>query len=91
MKKNAITITLAGLATLMTGCATIMGSEVHNMAIASTPSDAIIRITDEKGTAIFQGKTPTTVTLTKTDGTYFGKKTYSVLISKPGWPCCITL
>lgn len=85
MKKIAIATALAGLATLMTGCATIMGSEVHNMAISSTPSDATIRITDEKGTAIFQGKTPTTVTLTKTDGSYFGKKTYSVLISKPGY------
>lgn len=85
MKKITITLALTALSSITTGCATIMGSDVHSMPITSTPSDAGIRITDEKGTAIFQGKTPTTVTLKKSDGSYFGKKSYSVMISKPGY------
>lgn len=85
MKKLAISCALIGLTGLMTGCASIMGSDVHSMPITSTPSDAGIRITDEKGLDVFQGKTPTTVTLKKSDGTYFGKKSYTVTISKPGY------
>lgn len=85
MKKFVATAIAVGIACLSTGCATIMGSDVHNMSIASTPSDASIRITDEKGLDIFQGKTPTTITLKKSDGSYFGKKTYTVAISKAGY------
>lgn len=85
MKKSAIICTFVGLTSLMSGCATIMGSDTHSMPITSTPSDALIRISDEKGMAVFEGKTPTTVTLKKSDGSYFGKKTYTVTISKQGF------
>jgi len=70
---------------VLTGCATIMGTETHHMPISSTPSDAVILITDEKGVEIFRGNTPTTVTLKKSDGTYFGKKSYNVIVSKSGF------
>lgn len=42
-------------------------------------------ITDETSKKIFSGTTPTTVTLKKADGTYFGGKTYTVNISKDGF------
>ena len=67
------------------GCATIMGDKVHLMPISSTPSDAQVMITDEKGTEVFKGTTPTTVTLQKSTGAYWGKKSYMVKISKPGF------
>ena len=37
----------------ISGCATIMGNETQLMPISSTPSDASITITDEKGTEVF--------------------------------------
>ena len=69
----------------LSGCATIMGSDTQVIPVGSTPSDALISITDEKGTQIFKGLTPTTVSLNKADGTYWGKKSYTVTISKSGF------
>ena len=71
--------------TVVAGCATIVGDATHVMPITSTPTEATIRIVDEKGTDIFKGVTPTTVTLLKSDGSYWGKKSYTVTISKPGF------
>ncbi len=51
---------------------------------ASTPSDATVVITDENGKEIFRGTTPTTVTLNKSDGTYWGEIDYTVIITKDG-------
>lgn len=67
------------------GCATIVGSPTHVMPISSTPSEATVLITDEKGVEIFKGATPTSVTLQKSDGSYWGKKSYTVKISKAGY------
>ena len=75
-----------------TGCATIVGEKNQIIPITSSPSSAKILITDEKGTDVFEGQTPTTVTLQKSDGSYFGGKTYSVMISKEGYaPRTITI
>ncbi len=69
-------------AALMSGCATIIGDKTQLMPISSTPSDASIVITDETGAEIFKGLTPTTVTLQKSNGSYFGKKSFIIKISK---------
>ena len=69
----------------VSGCATIIGENTQLVPIKSTPSSATITITDEKGTDVFNGKTPTTVTLHKSDGSYWGGKTYNVKITKPGY------
>ena len=69
----------------VSGCATIMGDETQLMPISSTPSDASIVITDEKGAEIFKGATPTSIALAKSDGTYWGKKSYTVKITKAGF------
>lgn len=71
--------------TAVIGCATIVGSPTHVMPISSTPSEATVVIVDEKGTEIFKGATPTQVTLQKSNGTYWGKKSYKVTISKDGF------
>lgn len=85
MKNISMGIILVSIFGILTGCATIMGHESHVMPISSSPSDAVILITDEKGVEVFKGASPTTVTLKKSDGSYFGKKTYTVKISKPGY------
>jgi hypothetical protein len=85
MKNSVLAFAIAVSIGTLTGCATIMGTDNHTMPISSTPNGARVIITDEKGVEIFQGNTPTTVTLKKSDGSYFGKKAYNVVISKAGY------
>ncbi len=70
---------------LLSGCATIMGDGTQLIPISSSPLDASISIRDEKGVIFFKGKTPTTVTLPKSDGSYWGKKNFTVTIRKDGF------
>ena len=67
------------------GCATIVGDKTQLVPISSTPSDATILITDEKGVQVFKGLTPTSVTLQKSNGSYWGKKSFTIKISKKGY------
>ena len=78
---------LAAAAVLLalSGCATIVGNPTQLVPIQSTPGDAAIVITDETGTEVFKGNTPTTVTLQKSTGKYWGKKSYTVKINKDGF------
>jgi len=69
----------------VSACATIVGDKQQLLGIQSSPDQAQIVITDEKGTEVFKGQTPTTVTLDKSDGSYFGGKTYTVKIMKDGY------
>lgn len=66
-------------------CATIVGDKTQLIPISSTPNGANVVIIDEKGSKVFSGVTPTTVTLQKSDGTYWGGKDYKVKISKDGY------
>lgn len=75
----------AALAAALSGCATVMGSPTQTVPIASTPSDAKIVIADETGVEVFAGQTPTSVTLNKSTGRYWGKKSFTVTISKAGF------
>ncbi|HSW03835.1 hypothetical protein [Aquabacterium sp.] len=81
--KKALFIASLGIA--LSGCATIMGSPTQTIPISSTPSEAKIVITDEAGTEVFAGTTPTSVTLNKSSGRYWGGKSFTVAISKPGF------
>jgi len=85
MKRGYIYSSILSLVMLVSGCATIMGHSTQLMPINSTPSDATILVTDEKGMDVFKGLTPTSVTLQKSDGSYWGKKSYTVRISKDGF------
>src|SRR5690554_2651063 len=71
--------------TMVTGCASIVGDPEQSVIINSTPSSANVMITDEKMAEIHSGVTPVTVQLRKSDGSYFGGKTYTVEISKEGY------
>ncbi|TWH77121.1 hypothetical protein LX59_00023 [Azomonas agilis] len=70
---------------LITACATIVGDKTQVIPISSTPSDASILITDEKGVEVFKGVTPTSVTLQKSDGSYWGKKSFILKVHKHGY------
>jgi hypothetical protein len=73
------------LAAALSGCATIVGHPTQEIPVASTPSEATITIVDEAGAEVFKGTTPTTVTLAKSTGHYWGKKSYTVTIAKDGF------
>ena len=73
------------VAAALSGCATIVGHPTQTIPISSTPSDAAITIVDEAGVEVFKGVTPTTVTLNKSTGHYWGKKSYTVTIAKAGF------
>ncbi|MEA3250589.1 MAG: hypothetical protein U9Q35_03265 [Pseudomonadota bacterium] len=76
----------AMLSTLaLSGCATIVGDRDETVTLNSSPSDAHIVITDERGNEVISDTTPTTAQLKKADGSYFGGKTYTVEISKDGY------
>lgn len=85
MKKTFQTAAVVAALAALTGCATIMGSPTQLIPISSTPSEATVVITDEKGAEMFKGATPTTVTLPKSNGRYWGKKSFTVKITKEGF------
>lgn len=81
MKKTFVLATLL----MLSACATIVGDKTQLINFKSSPSEASITITDEKGAEIFKGTTPTNVTLRKSDGSYFGGKTFVVAVEKSGY------
>jgi len=71
--------------TMLISCATIIGKGgPETLNVRSAPDQASIVITDESGTKIFEGKTPTNVSLEKKKGYFSGKK-YTVKIAKTGY------
>jgi hypothetical protein len=70
---------------LLASCASIVGDAAKTVNVSSQPSDANVAITDETGKEIFAGTTPTTVSLEKSDGSYWGGKEYTVRFSKEGF------
>lgn len=85
MKTKMLGVVGLVLTIVLGGCATIVGNPLHVMPIGSSPDGASIVITDEKGQEVFKGTTPTSVTLQKSNGSYWGGKNYNVTITKPGY------
>lgn len=75
-----ITLPIIGLSLLTSSCATIVGDKTQFLPIHSKPDNATISIVDEKGKEVYNGLTPATVELDKSDGTYWGGKKYEVTI-----------
>lgn len=76
---------LAAIAALLfAGCASIVGVPTQDLPVSSDPSGATVSIVDEEGLAVFKGRTPTTVTLQKSTGNYWGGKSYKVRIELEG-------
>ena len=82
---RALSLTAIGFTAILTGCASIVGEREQAVTINSTPDDAQVTITDERSKEIHSGETPVTVQLKKSDGSYFGGKTYTVDVSKTGF------
>ena len=81
MKKLLVLLLLP----LLTGCASLVGNSTEQVTVESTPSSAYFTITDNHGQIVATGTTPQTVTLKKSDGSYFGKIEYSLAVKAEGY------
>ena len=70
---------------MLSGCATIVGSETQDVTLQTQPPGVKFVVQDETGRAVAEGFTPKTVTLAKSTGNYFGKKKYRVMLERPGY------
>ncbi|HDS6853035.1 hypothetical protein [Enterobacter cancerogenus] len=70
---------------LLSGCATIVGDNEETVTINSQPTNAFFIIADQRGAIVKTGTTPQTVTLTKSDGSYFGKREYTLTLKQDGY------
>lgn len=77
-------IVLASMLCLLTGCASIVSKSNYPIVVDSSPSEAIVTITDRAGAEVFKGETPATVTLAAGNG-YFKKARYQVSFEKTGY------
>lgn len=80
MKKGIIIALVASV--LLSGCATIVGDKTQLIKVDSNPSGAAFKVEDEKGNVVSTGTTPQSVMLAKSDGSYFGKKSYRISYEK---------
>ena len=66
------------------GCASIVSKSTYPVLITSSPDAAEISISDKKGKTIYNGQTPTTVSL-KAGAGYFSGQNYTVTFKKSGY------
>jgi hypothetical protein len=70
---------------LLTGCASLFGNSEETVYIDSTPTNAFFAIADDSGLVVAMGKTPQSVTLKKADGSYFGRRNYTLTLKQDGY------
>jgi hypothetical protein len=68
----------------LSGCASLAGSSMDPVELHSAPEGAHFLIETEEGRSIFNGTTPDTVTLAKSQG-YFDGADYTITFMKPGY------
>lgn len=69
----------------LSGCATIVGEKTQEVPIQTWPQGVRFVVQDETGRAVAEGVTPQTVSLLKSDGSYFGKKRYTLQLERAGY------
>lgn len=84
MIKKLSIIALSVVILSMTSCASILSESSYPITINSTPSEAVIVVTDKKGVEVFRGQTPSTINLKSGSG-FFGKAHYQVKFMKDGY------
>lgn len=72
------------LASVLTGCASIMSTNISPVNVQSDPPGADFIISNKKGTDVARGVTPQTVYL-RTDAGYMRGEDYSIKFQKPGY------
>ncbi|GIW41600.1 MAG: hypothetical protein KatS3mg076_2177 [Candidatus Binatia bacterium] len=82
MKRQVLWFTCVFL--MSWGCASIVSKSMYPVTFDSNPSGAKIVITDKNGNRIFEGRTPTTLTLSASKG-FFSPAQYHVEASMEGY------
>jgi hypothetical protein len=80
LRPLAVSIVIGCLA----ACASIVSDSEGPVTISSSPTAANITIVDQSGVEIYQGTTPTTITLDASAG-YFDGQEYTITFSKDGY------
>ncbi len=82
--KKIIMILIGFIPIFLSGCASIVSRGNQLVGISTEPDDAEIIIRNSKGRVVHKAKSPTNVSLVKSDG-YFSGEAYSVNIKKEGY------
>lgn len=82
--KITIVSVIIAFALLLPGCATIISKSEYPISFNSSPVGADINITNKKGTLVYTGTTPCTVSLKAGNG-YFSKAEYTVNVKLDGY------
>jgi hypothetical protein len=81
MQKFALVV-VAAIA--FSSCATIFGSTTTMLGVDTDPQGAKVKITNRKGTVVYEGQTPATVTLKNSNG-YFQRGIYQLDLTIDGY------
>lgn len=87
-KMKAGILSLAFMATLLTGCASIVDGGPRTINIRSNPAGAKVIIYDRRGRVVLVNTTPATVLLNR--GGFFRPDWYRLDIEMPGFRSCVT-
>lgn len=86
MKKVFVTLILTLIAGLTASCATIMRDNAQPIPIKANVDKVDIRIINQQGETVFEGQTPTVLTLNAAEKIgYFNPEKYTVIASKNGF------
>ena len=69
---------------ILSSCASIVTRSSYSVTINSTPSNALVTITDIRGMTVFSGNTPAVVSLSASAG-FFQRAEYQIRFSSPGY------
>lgn len=86
MKKLCLFLTVGIWVSFLCSCATIMRDNSQSIPINANVEKVDVKITNKAGEVVFEGQTPTTITLkTAVKSGYFNPERYTVTASKDGF------
>lgn len=86
MKKLLLILTIGVFTGILTACATVMRDNNQAVPIKANIEKVDIKITNKAGEVVFEGQTPTILTLkTAEKSGYFNPEKYTVVASKDGF------
>lgn len=86
MKKLILMLSVGIFISTLCSCATIMRENNQAVQIKSNIEKIDIKILNKAGEVVFEGKTPTTITLKSSGkGGYFNPEQYTVIATKDGY------
>lgn len=86
MRKLFLFLIIGGFAGFLSSCATVMRDNSQAIPIKANVEKVDIKIINKAGETVFEGQTPTTLTLkTAAKSGYFNPEKYTIVASKDGF------